>query len=90
MPRRDGLVGSGVSLFYSQFPISFLHSGQRIKTKLRSGELIIPGDQWPAFLYAGQNFDCEDPWKGLFMNSILISVSRMKLYMMHPSETDMP
>jgi len=44
-----------------------------IKAKLRSGELVIPGDQWPAFLYAGQNFDPEDPWKGLFMNSILVS-----------------
>jgi hypothetical protein len=49
--------------------------GSRIKAKLRNGELIIPGDQWPAFLYAGENFDREDPWKGLFKNSILVAVS---------------
>jgi hypothetical protein len=47
---------------------------ERIKEKLRSGDLILPGDQWPTFLYAG-HFDREDPWKGLFKNTILISVS---------------
>jgi hypothetical protein len=47
----------------------------RIKEKLRNGELLIPGDQWPLFLYAGQTFDQEDPWKGLFRSSILVSVS---------------
>jgi len=47
----------------------------RIKEKLRNGELLIPGDQWPLFLYAGESFDKEDPWKGLFRSSILVSVS---------------
>jgi hypothetical protein len=46
--------------------------------KLRNGNLIIPGDQWPAFLYAKQDFDRKDPWKGLFKNTILVSVSRFK------------
>jgi len=43
------------------------------KDKLRNGELLIPGDQWPLFLYAGQAFDQEDPWKGLFRSAILVS-----------------
>ncbi|KIM75845.1 hypothetical protein PILCRDRAFT_13218 [Piloderma croceum F 1598] len=47
-------------------------SDPQVKENLRNGDLIIPGDQWPAFLYAG-NFDREDPWKGLFKNIILVS-----------------
>ena len=47
----------------------------RIKEKLRSGEMLIPGDQWPVFLYAGYQYDPEDPWKGLFRSSLLICVS---------------
>jgi hypothetical protein len=47
----------------------------RIKEKLRNGELLIPGDQWLHFLYAGQTFDQENPWKGLFRSSILVFVS---------------
>ncbi|KIM86282.1 hypothetical protein PILCRDRAFT_65386, partial [Piloderma croceum F 1598] len=42
-----------------------------IKEQLRSGELVIPGDQWPVFLYANYTFDAEDPWKGVFRSSIL-------------------
>jgi hypothetical protein len=37
--------------------------------------MLIPGDQWPVFLYAGYQYDPEDPWKGLFRSSLLISVS---------------
>lgn len=47
----------------------------RVKEKLRSGEMVVPGDQWPIFLYAGYEYDPEDPWKGLFRSHILISVS---------------
>jgi hypothetical protein len=36
--------------------------------------LVIPGDQWPVFLYAEQHFDPEDPWKGLFRSIILVFV----------------
>jgi|HubBroStandDraft_3_1064219.scaffolds.fasta_scaffold41812_1 hypothetical protein len=39
--------------------------------------MMVPGDQWPAFLYAGLDYDPEDPWKGLFKNQILVSVSRL-------------
>ena len=37
--------------------------------------MIVPGDQWPIFLYAGSEYDPEDPWKGLFRSTLLISVS---------------
>jgi hypothetical protein len=47
----------------------------RVKGKLQSGEMAIPGDQWPVFLYAGYEYDPEDPWKGLFRSTILVSVS---------------
>ncbi|KAG1787216.1 uncharacterized protein HD556DRAFT_1247165, partial [Suillus plorans] len=29
--------------------------------------------QWPIFLYAGSDYDVEDPWKGLLRSKILIS-----------------
>jgi hypothetical protein len=47
----------------------------RTKKQLQNGETMISGDQWPMFLYSGCEFDPEDPWKGLFKSSILISVS---------------
>jgi hypothetical protein len=34
----------------------------------------VPGDQWPVFLYAGYDYDPEDPWKGLFRSPLLVSV----------------
>jgi hypothetical protein len=40
---------------------------------------MISGDQWPVFLYSGCEFDPEDPWRGLFKSSILISVSHFFL-----------
>jgi hypothetical protein len=48
---------------------------RRVKEKLRSGEMTVCGDQWPAFLYAGLDYDAEDPWKGLLRNPLLVSVS---------------
>lgn len=49
----------------------------RLKQKLRSGELLVPGDQWPLFVYAAQAFDHEDPWKGLFKSRIMIQVRHL-------------
>jgi hypothetical protein len=46
-----------------------------IKTKLTSGEMVVSGDQWPIFVYHGEQYDPEDPWNGLFRNSLLVSVS---------------
>ncbi|KIM71880.1 hypothetical protein PILCRDRAFT_16629 [Piloderma croceum F 1598] len=48
-------------------------SNTETKERLRSGEMAVPGDLWPIFLYHGYNFDPEDPWNGLFRSSLLIS-----------------
>ena len=45
------------------------------KEKLRSGEMEVPRDQWPIFLYADYQYDAEDVWKGLFRSMLLASVS---------------
>ena len=47
----------------------------RIKATLRSGEMQVPGDQWPIFIYARCEYDPEDAWKGAFRSAILIAVS---------------
>ncbi|KAG1850671.1 hypothetical protein F4604DRAFT_1883641 [Suillus subluteus] len=39
---------------------------------LKSSETAVRGDQWPMFLYAGCEYDPEDPWKGLLKGEILI------------------
>jgi hypothetical protein len=49
---------------------------RRTKTKLRSGEIIVTGDQWPLFLYADYRYDPEDPWNGLFQSALLVCVCR--------------
>jgi len=46
----------------------------RIKAQLRSGELAVPGDMWPIFLYADSRYDSENPWDGLLRNSLLVKV----------------
>jgi len=74
MPYWNGLVQPAVVSF--SFPPAILYSLEYgVKEDLQNGNLIIPGDQWPAFLYAGLNFDPDNPWKGLFRNTILVSVS---------------
>ena len=50
-------------------------SNRRIKGRLRSGEMTVPGDQWPIFLYAGYEYDPQNPWKGLFKSTLLVCVS---------------
>ncbi|KAG2145514.1 hypothetical protein BD769DRAFT_1625224 [Suillus cothurnatus] len=47
-------------------------SNPETKTKLRSGEIIVTGDQWPFFLYADYRYDPEDPWNGLFQSALLV------------------
>ena len=51
----------------------------RIKEKLQSGELAVPGDQWPVFLYHGYTYDPEDPWNGLFRSALIVFVSLRRL-----------
>jgi hypothetical protein len=36
---------------------------------------MVAGDQWPIFLYQGEQYDPDDPWNGLFRSSLLVSVS---------------
>jgi hypothetical protein len=54
---------------------------QRIKEGLRSGEMIVPGNQWPVFLYAGYEYDPENPWKGLFRSTILVCVGSLEVFL---------
>ncbi|KIK32958.1 hypothetical protein CY34DRAFT_18689 [Suillus luteus UH-Slu-Lm8-n1] len=41
------------------------------KENLRSGEMLVCGDQWPIFLYTHHTFDTEDPWCGLLRSRLL-------------------
>ncbi|KAG2141304.1 hypothetical protein DEU56DRAFT_734239 [Suillus clintonianus] len=40
------------------------------KENLRSGEMLVSGDQWPIFLYANQVYNPEDPWCGLLRSRL--------------------
>jgi hypothetical protein len=53
---------------------------QGIKEGLRSGKMIVPGDQWPVFLYAGYEYDPKNPWKGLFRSTILVCVGSLEVF----------
>ncbi|KAG1798572.1 uncharacterized protein HD556DRAFT_1306024 [Suillus plorans] len=44
----------------------------RTKEDLRSGEMLVCGDQWPIFLYALHTYDPEDPWCGLLRSRLLV------------------
>ncbi|KAI5991824.1 hypothetical protein EDD15DRAFT_2168810, partial [Pisolithus albus] len=43
------------------------------RTKLMNGEIQVPGDQWPVFLYADYTYDLEDLWNGLLRSGLLVS-----------------
>jgi hypothetical protein len=65
----------------SEYTISFFvlwhirsRSGYRTRGKLENGEIVVTGNDWPLFLYAGESFDEGDPWNGLFRGQILITV----------------
>lgn len=47
----------------------------RTKGKLRSGEIIVSGDQFPIFLYQEFQYNPDRPWDGLFKSSLLVLVS---------------
>ncbi|KAG2741807.1 hypothetical protein P692DRAFT_20751236, partial [Suillus brevipes Sb2] len=51
-------------------------SNSETKAKLKSGEIIVTGDQWPLFLYADYHYDPEDPWNGLFRSVLLVCAYR--------------
>jgi hypothetical protein len=73
MSRGNGLDRPGVCYQFC----TCVHTDLACRTKeqLRSGERMVSGDQWPLFLYSDCEFDPEDPWRGLFKSSILVSVS---------------
>jgi hypothetical protein len=66
-------------VWFSKLGCHNVNLSPRIKDKLHSGEMVIPGDHWPVFLYAGYQYDGEDPWKGLFRGAILVSVSSYQI-----------
>jgi hypothetical protein len=45
-----------------------------VREKLRNGEIVISGNQWPVFLYHGYSFNKDDPWNGLFRSALLVTV----------------
>lgn len=53
--------------------LSLFPTSSRIKLGLRTGEMLVSGDQWPIFLYIDRKYDPEDPWRGLFRNQILVA-----------------
>jgi hypothetical protein len=72
-------TGTMLSMLLNSVSDYLLNLIESIKEQLRGGELVIPGDQWPVFLYANSTFDAEDPWKGVFRSSILVSVGHLYL-----------
>lgn len=68
------MIGTTKSVSY--FPLSF-HASltiSRIKEQLRSGELAMSGDVWPAFVYQGYKANEDDIWDGLFRSALLVTV----------------
>jgi hypothetical protein len=57
-----------------------------VKEKLKSGEMIVAGDQWPVFLYEGYKYDPEDPWTGLLRSSLLVTVRIVNMNTYHSSQ----
>jgi hypothetical protein len=41
---------------------------------LRDGTFMVPGDQWPIFLWKDFKYDENDPWKGLLRNKLVVKV----------------
>ncbi|KAG1862687.1 hypothetical protein F4604DRAFT_1882296 [Suillus subluteus] len=64
------LLGKGVSgarvTSVLLCPAGLDWSNAETKQSLKSGEIAVCGDHWPMFLYAGNIYDPEEPWKGLF------------------------
>jgi hypothetical protein len=60
--------------FVPFFASDFLILSTRIQENLKSGELVVSADQWPTFIYQDYKFHADDPWRGAFQSSLLISV----------------
>lgn len=53
----------------------------RVQRELSSGQLVPSGDLWPRFLYRGHHYNPENPWEGLFRGRLLVSVSKILLFL---------
>ncbi|KAH6909378.1 hypothetical protein BKA70DRAFT_1371904 [Coprinopsis sp. MPI-PUGE-AT-0042] len=56
-------------------PVGLDWNNTETKEGLRTGSLVISGDQWPVFLYKDFIYNCQDIWDGLFRSSLLVSVT---------------
>ncbi|TEB32985.1 hypothetical protein FA13DRAFT_1790059 [Coprinellus micaceus] len=43
-----------------------------IRKQLKNKELTVSGSHWPIFVYKNEQYDPNNPWKGLFRNELLI------------------
>ncbi|KAH6904737.1 hypothetical protein BKA70DRAFT_1109017 [Coprinopsis sp. MPI-PUGE-AT-0042] len=57
-------------------PIDYDWTSNEIKEGLRSGTIIVTGDQWPVFLYKDFRCNIGNVWEGLFQSSLLVSAFR--------------
>ncbi|KAG1887687.1 hypothetical protein F4604DRAFT_1877518 [Suillus subluteus] len=53
-------------------PVGLDWNNPGTKENLRSGKMLVCGDQWPIFLYNNYTYDPEDPWCGLLRSRLLI------------------
>ncbi|KZP21867.1 hypothetical protein FIBSPDRAFT_910647 [Athelia psychrophila] len=54
-------------------PAAWDWKDDKIRKGLDSGELAVPGEHWPMFVYAGYIYDSTQPLLGLFKSAILVS-----------------
>lgn len=59
----------------SYFVLLYTELHSRTRAKVKNGEIVVNGNDWPIFLYAGESFDQDDPWNGLFRGPLLVTVS---------------
>ncbi|KAF6761424.1 hypothetical protein DFP72DRAFT_803950, partial [Ephemerocybe angulata] len=53
-------------------PVNLNWGSLELREALASGVLVPSADLWPRFLYQNKEYYEENPWKGLFRNSLLV------------------
>ncbi|KZP02582.1 hypothetical protein FIBSPDRAFT_915479 [Athelia psychrophila] len=53
-------------------PAAWNWADEKTKKGLRTGELAVPGEHWPLFVYENFTYDHEHPFNGLFKSAILV------------------
>ena len=61
-----------------------------VKDKLKSGKMVVAGNEWPVFLYEGYCYDPSNSCKGLFHSSLLVTVCMPNMNAYHSSELILP